>query len=111
MTIPNSESKPWGITAHQEVFKIDRAPEPVPAAKIMEQNVRILAIPSTDATKVGFIKSFPTKVGDYHKNSKKEVKPLFLLMSLMRLRRLFETICIEDRKEYQAKQPIKNNCL
>ena len=50
VTIPDSESKHLGIPVHQEVVKVDLVPEPAPAATIMEQNTRILAMPATDAS-------------------------------------------------------------
>lgn len=50
VTLPDSESKHLGTPVHQEVVKVDLASNPAPSTTIMEQNTRILAMPSTDAS-------------------------------------------------------------
>ena len=50
VTLPDSESKHLGTTVHQEVVKVDLVSNPAPSTTIMEQNTRILAMPSTDAS-------------------------------------------------------------
>lgn len=50
VTLPDSESKHLGTPVHQEVVKVDLVSNPAPSTTIMEQNTRILAMPSTDAS-------------------------------------------------------------
>ena len=50
VTIPDSKSKHLGTPLHQEVVKVDLVSNPAPATTIMEQNTRILAMPTTDAS-------------------------------------------------------------
>ena len=50
VTLPDSESKHLVTPVHQEVVKVDLVSNPAPSTIIMEQNTRILAMPSTDAS-------------------------------------------------------------